>query len=474
MNISRPWGIPNAGPCSYAPGMDDERDPSTGTLFDLPVEPNTRSVELPRGRPRLQRPDRDQVELRPTHLDALLPADHRARLVWDFVMALDLSALHARIRAVEGHPGRPPIDPAILVSLWLHATLEGVGSARALARLCEEHDAYRWLCGGVGVNHHTLADFRVEHEDVLHDLLTGSVAALMADGLVTMDRVAQDGVRVRASAGAASFRRRDTLVAALADAEAQVSALRAELDDDPAATSRRVAAARERAARERAERVGEALRQLPAVEAARKRNGGRAEDARASTTDPEARVMKMADGGFRPAFNVQFATDTASDVIVGLDVGDAGSDHGRLTPMLDQLTARHGRAPAEMLVDGGYVRLAEIEALAHGHCGTALYAPPTTPRDPTRDPHAPLPDDPPAVAAWRVRMGTQEAKDIYRERASTAELVNAQARNRGLRLLPVRGIPKVRAVVLWFALAHNLVRTVALRRAAAMGSAMAA
>jgi transposase len=236
------------------------------TLFDLPTEPSTPPVAgTPVGRPRLQRPDRDQVELRPTHLDGLLPPDHRARLVWDFVTALDLAPLHDRIRAVEGHPGRPPIDPAILVSLWLYATLEGVGSARALARLCEEHDAYRWLCGGVGVNHHTLADVRVDHADVLDGLLTASVAALLTDGLVTLERVAQDGMRVRASAGAASFRRRETLTDALTEAEAQVDALRAELDDDPAATSRRVAGARERAARERVERVRHALGQLPAV-----------------------------------------------------------------------------------------------------------------------------------------------------------------------------------------------------------------
>ena len=389
--------------------MDDTHRPTTEALFELPApddEPaGLPTSEGPRGRPRLQRPDRDQVELRPTHLDALLPPDHRARLVWDFVMGLDLSPLHDRIRAVEGRPGRPPIDPAILVSLWLYATLEGVGSARALARLCEEHDAYRWLAGGVGVNHHTLADIRVEHEDLLQDLLTGSAAALMADGLVTMERVAQDGMRVRASAGAASFRRRDALDAALAEAETQVRALRTELDDDPAATSRRVAAARVRAARERAERVRRALDALPAVEAARKRNGKPPGEARTSTTDPDARVMKMADGGFRPAVNTQFATDTASQVIVGMEVGDVGSDHGLLGPMVRQLDRRYGRAPAEMLVDGGYVSLHEIEALAESHCGTTLYAPPTTPRDRARDPHLPLPDDHPSVAAWRVRMG---------------------------------------------------------------------
>lgn len=443
-------------------------------LFDIPATDDEMIPGASAGRPRMQRPDRDQVELRPTHLDALLPPDHRARLVWDFVSALDLSPLHARIRAVEGHPGRPPIDPAILVALWLYATLEGVGSARALARLCEEHDAYRWLAGGVGVNHHTLADVRVDHEALLQDLLTGSVAALLADGLVTMERVAQDGMRVRASAGAASFRRRHTLDAALADAETQVTALRTELDDDPAATSRRVAAARQRAAAERTLRVRRALDALPAVEAARRRNGKPAGEARASTTDPDARVMKMADGGFRPAFNAQLATETASGVIVGVDVIDAGSDHGQLGPMVRQLERRYGRVPTEMLVDGGYVVLAEIASLADSHCGTTIYAPPTTPRDPTRDPHAPLPGDPPAIAAWRARMGTDAAQAIYRERAATAELVNAQARNRGLRLLRVRGLPRVRAVLLWFALAHNLLRTIALRAARAAAIAAAA
>jgi len=450
--------------------MDDEHDPTRATLFDLPVEPNPRSVEEGLGRPRLQRPDRDQVELRPTHLDGLLPADHRARLVWDFVEGLDLSALHARIRAVEGHAGRPPIDPAILLALWLYATLEGVGSARALDRLCGEHDAYRWLCGGVGVNHHTLADFRVDHAEVLDGLLTASVAALMVDGLVTMERVAQDGLRVRASAGAASFRRRDALGEALAEAEVQVRALRAELDDDPAATSRRVTAARERAARERVERVRGALGQLPAVEAARRRNGKPAREARASTSDPGARVMKMADGGFRPAYNAQLATDTASQVIVGVDVTDVGSDHGLLGPMVRQLERRYARAPGAVLVDNGFINLGEIEALSERHPGMTLYAPPTTPRDPARDPHVPLPDDPPAVAAWRVRMGRPEATAIYRERASTAECVNAIARNRGLRQLPVRGLGKTRAVLLWFALAHNLMRTVALRRAVTLAA----
>ena len=433
-------------------------------LFDLPPTEAGPAEPEGRARPRLQRPQRDQITLRPSDLESLLPADHRARLVWAFVEGLDLAPLYQRIRAVVGHPGRPPIDPAILVSLWLYATLEGVGSARALDHLCAEHDAYRWLAGGVGVNYHTLAAFRVDEADVLDRLLTRSVAALLADGLVTMAVVAQDGMRVRAGAGAASYRRRSTLERFLAEAEAQVATLKAELDDDPAATSRRIAAARERASTERAERVRRALEHLPELEATKRRAGKAAGEARASTTDPQAKVMKMADGGYRPAYNVQFAADTKSQVIVGLDVSTAGTDQGQLTPMVRQLRQRYGRDPDALLADAGFLKAAEIDELA---CRTTLYLPVRTPEDPTRDPHQPLPDDSPAVAAWRVRMGTAAAKELYKDRAATAECVNAIARNRGLQRFGVRGPEKARAISLWFALAHNLMRTVALRQAAA-------
>jgi transposase len=434
------------------------------TLFTLPATEPPESGEVAPGTPRLQLPNRGQLELRSVDLEGLLPADHRARLVWAFVEGLDLAPLYDRIKAVEGHPGRPPIDPTILVALWLYATLEGVGSARALDRLCAEHDAYRWLCGGVGVNYHTLAAFRVDEADVLDRLLTESVAALLADGLVTMAAVAQDGVRVRASAGAASYRRRSTLERFLAEAEGQVEALRAEVDDDPAATSRRVAAARERATSERAERVRKALEHLPELEAAKRRAGKPAKAARASTSDPEARVMKMADGGYRPAYNLQLATDTKSQLIVGLDVTNAGTDHGQLGPMVRQLRTRYGRHPGVLLADAGFLTTAEIDELAPG---ITLYVPVRTPANATRDPYQPLSDDSPAVAAWRIRMGTDEAKELYKDRAATAECVNAIARNRGLQRFGVRGRKKARAIGLWFALAHNLMRTIALRRATA-------
>src|SRR2546421_5861496 len=196
--------------------------------------------------PRLRSPDR-QLLLPPMPLEDLLDTDHQARLVWDFCQGLDLAPLYDQIRSRVGGPGDPAIDPRLCTALWLYATLEGVGSARALAWLCSNHNAFRWLVGGVSVNHHTLSDFRVSHLDFLDKLLTHSVAVLREQDLVDLNRVATDGMRVRASAGAASFRRKATLEEHLEEAEDQVARLKEEMDDDPSAPSRRSAAARERA-----------------------------------------------------------------------------------------------------------------------------------------------------------------------------------------------------------------------------------
>lgn len=432
------------------------------TLFPLPPPTEKRQQTEARPAARVVSPNREQLELRPVDLESLLPADHRARLVWDFVTRLDLTPLYEKIGSVEGSAGRPATDPRVPMALWLYATLEGVGSARALDRLCDEHDAYRWLCGGVGVNHHSLGDFRVGHTEFLDHVLTTSIASLMATGAVTLERVAQDGVRVRASAGAASFRRRSKLEQFLDEASAQVEALKQELHDDPAASSRRREAARERAAAERQKRVEEALAQLPDVEA--KKKSDEKDKARVSTTDPDARVMKMPDGGFRPAYNGQFATDTKTQLIVGVAVSNGGSDQGRLSPMVDQLCDRYCKSPGETLVDGGYSTLADIDVATR--MGTTVYAPVPAPKDDSRNPFEPLPTDTEHVASWRRRMGTEEAKLIYKERAATAECVNALARNRGLRQFLVRGLAKVEAVLLWFALAHNLLRAATLRVAA--------
>ena len=421
----------------------------------------------PEGAPRFQPPVRNQGEWTHTELDLLLGADHRARDVWRFVRSLDLQPFYGRIRATERHAGRPPIDPRILMALWLYATVEGVGSARALARLCQEHDAYRWICGGVSVNHHTLSDFRSGHGERLDRLLTQSVAALMAEGLVTLERVAQDGVRVRASAGAASFRGKDALAHCMKEAQEQVETLKRELDEDPAATTARQAAARTRAAREREERVDRAIAQREEAEK-RKKDEEDKKKVRASTTDADARVMKMGDGGFRPAFNAQFATDAASQIVVGVSASNEGTDGAQLAPMVEQLERRYDRRPREMLVDGGYVKLEAFEQVTAA--GTVVYAPTREPTATNPDPHAPRPGDGPAVAAWRTRMGTDAAKTIYKERAATAECVNALARNRGLRQLLVRGVEKAGTVFLWMAIAHNMMRAVSLR-AASLASA---
>ena len=446
-------------------------------LFDgLPEQPAP--VRPAGGRARLRRAERGQVELRALSLDELVLADHRVRLVWAFAEQLDLSSLYGRIKAVEGHPGHPPADPRVLLALWLYATIEGVGSARELARRCAEHLAFQWLCGGISVNHKTLGDFRVGHGALLERLLVDGFAALLQAGVAQLERVAQDGMRVRAAAGAASFRRRSTLEQCQRAAAERVRQLRAEVDADPGAASRRQAAAQRRAAEDRQRRVDAALaaaEQLGAARQARAKRdgagrhhtrGGGSEpptaaggapggrEPRASTTDAEARVMKMADGGYRPAYNVQFATDTQSGLIAGAAVDNVGSDMGKLRPMSEQLARDYGTRPAEHLVDGGFAKLDDLCAL--DAAGVVVYAPVPAPRDRTRDRHAPLPDDPPGVAAWRVRMGSEAAKAIYRERAASAECTNAQARNRGLVQFTVRGIEKVRAVVQWHALAHNM------------------
>lgn len=425
------------------------------------------------GAPRLRTPERRQVELRAVSLDKLLAADHRARFVWAFAERLELTPLYARIKAVEGSPGHPPADPRLLLALWLYATVEGVGSARELDRLCREHVGFQWLCGGVTTNHKTLADFRVVHGPVLEKLLVDSFSAMLRTGQAALERVAQDGMRVRAAAGAASFRRHASLERCREAAAAAVRRLRAELEADPGALSRRQAAQRARAANERERRVTAAIAVVERIEAGRKRArdkdspdaGGGGETAtkkkavapRASTTDAEARVMKMADGGFRPAFNVGFASDTGSGMIAAVTIDNSGSDMGKLAPMSDKIERAYGRRPAEHLADGGFVALADIEALASAD--VTVLAPPPHPRDNSRDRYTPLADDGPGVAAWRVRMGTEPAKQVYKERAATAECANAQCRNHGLLRFLVRGLCNAFAVALWHALAHNMMCT---------------
>jgi transposase len=431
-----------------------------GGLQDQAAAESMRPAQVPAGPPRLRAPDRAQVLLRPCSLEELVPPGHEVRTLWAVVERLDLSALHDPLRARGSTPGRPATDPRLLVALWLWAATQGVGSAREVARLCECHDAYRWLCGGVPVNHHTLSDFRVGHGRALDELFTLVLAMLVDRGLVGVKRISQDGLRVRANAGAGSFKREEKLQAALAEAQQQVEALKRQVDQ-PArgrerGTATRREAARQRAADERLERVRRAMEQLPELLQARQKQNGKKSNqpVRASVTDPEARKMKMPDGGFRPAYNVQLAADTGSRAIVGVCVCNQGTDQGQSQPMRQQVQERTGGRVEEHLMDGGFVKLEAITEAERG--GVAVYAPPKQTKN-QQDPYAPQKGDSPEVIAWRQRMGTAEAKEVYNKRASTSETVNADLRcYRGLGPFGVRGLDKVRCVALWSALAYNV------------------
>jgi transposase len=410
----------------------------------------------------VKRPERKQVAWRPLALDQLLPEDHRARIVWQYAETLDLSPLYAAIRAVEGEPGRDAVDPRLLLAVWLLATIEGIGSARQLDRLCARDLAFLWMCGDVTVNYHLLADFRTAHAEFLDRLLTHSVATLMHQGLVTLQRVAQDGMKVRAGAGSSSFRRRATLEKCRAEAAAQLEQLRREQDEDAGASDRRREAARLRAAQQRQERIERALEELAQLEQRPPKKG--AGEPRSSTTDPEARRMKMADGGYRPAYNVQFCTDGANRFVVGVDVTNHGGDWGRMAPMHDELRRRYDKTPAEYLVDGGFPSQEDLHVLEQR--GTTVYAPVHGEQAMRRrgvDPFSKRKGDNPAMVRFRERMNTDAAKEIYRQRSSIAEYPNAECRNRGLQQFRVRGQAKAKAVALWYALAFNLLRMVTLK-----------
>jgi transposase len=413
------------------------------------------------------RPVRNQIQFLMQDLEATLPEDHQARAIWDFLDRLDLSDFYATIRAVQGGPGRPASDPQVLLALWVYATVEGVGSARKLGRLCREHDAYRWLCGGVPVDYHLLSDFRVEHQEALDGLLTQIVATLMAQELVTLAEVAQDGVRVRAGAARESFRRQATLEECLVAAQVQVARLAQEREHPDPGITRRERAAKERAAQQRLERVEQALTQLPQVQAIKERQrryagkerAAKVTEARVSTTDPEARVMRMPDGGFRPAYNLQLATDVGSQVIVGVAVVNRGTDQGEALAMESQIAQRAGRHPEAYLIDGGFVDLKDISTLERN--GVRVYAPPKERKQDrvARRQRRMTPE----VLAWRGRMETPEGQAIYQHRLPTAEGVNAQAREKyGMPRIKVRGLGKFTCVALLMAITHDLLRWMAL------------
>jgi transposase len=462
-------------------------------LFGELPEQSAAKHEAGIGAPRMWEPERDTIELRAMSLDSLIGSDHPARLIWAYVSRLDLRELEARIKAREGVAGHPAITPRLLLALWLYATSEGVVSARLLSRLCQRDDVYRWFCGGLEVNHRTLGEFRVDHGELLNRLLAESVTALAAEGLIDLDMLSQDGVRVRAAAGASSFRRRGRLEEKIAAVKGLLAELAKEVDGDPTANEERLRKRRAQRAAERLSRLEAAVAKVAEIEAQQSKrqskskppaapepplppssgaHGARSEPedgkprrkaVRASTTDPDARVIKMPDGGFRPAYNMQIASVAGEQIVVALDVSTSSSDRGLARPMLEKIEATYGELPNQHLVDGGFSKNDDIE-WAHG-AEVAMLCPPIINKHNT-DPFAPRDDDGPGISEWRKRMQSEAGKATYRKR-SIHECINARLRTWGLLQLTVRGRAKALVVLTWYALANNILQGERLRRAAA-------
>jgi transposase len=410
------------------------------------------SDDHPKGKPRIAEPQRGQGVIRFEMPQDTLAPTHAARVLWDVVGTLNLGAFLKGVRAVEGTVGRKTLSPQIKLTLWLYAISTGVGSAREIARLVRTDDAYRWIVGGLEVGHHTLSAFRVGHGAALQVLMTDILGALMHRGVLSLDVVAQDGIRIRASATAPSFRRYESLLECREQAALHLNATLAQADDPELTAGQH--AARMASARDFQRRVEEAISTVTELQKTRKPSE---KPARASTTDAEARVMKMADGGFRPAYNVRMATDGSPlggpRTIVGVQVTNVGSDMGSITPMLDEIKCRTGQLPKTLLADANHAKHECIRGATDAGVEVLVAVPERSGQA------GPNGDDDPAIAAWRARMETDDAKKLYRARASLCELMNAHVRtHHGVDNFLVRGLAKVTCVALLGAIASNLLQ----------------
>lgn len=471
--------------------------------------------------PRLQLVDRTQLLLRPVIVEELIAQDHPARAIWEFVGRLDLTAYTSQVRSMAGAPGRPAWDPRLLVSLWIYSYSRGVSSARAIERLCAHDPGYQWLTGMESISAHTVSDFRVSHAAALRDLFVQVLALLSAEGLITLERVMQDGTRIRAAAASSGFRTKSRIDEYLDQARATVEALDAVSEE---AASRQQQRAQQRAVREQRERLEAALKEFDKLAAAKSRVD------RVSTTDPDARVMRQADGGSAPSYNVQVVTDAAHGLIVDIAATQAGSDQRQLSPAMDRVETSLQQTPRQVVVDGGYISSDNIVAMAergidllgpdpsgattagnrqksYAHrsvtaeyeslrfrydaaadvywcpqgqrltydakesrggtmhyrykaakavCDACHAKPWCCPR--TRHGRSVERLDPlPAIAAFRDKMQTEEARTIYKTRSQIAEFPNLWMKTKlGLRQFRVRRLAKVCLESLWAALTYNI------------------
>jgi transposase len=378
-----------------------------------------------------------------------LPADHRARLLWGIVSQLELSSFLSEAKALEGHQGRDQTSVQMLLTLWLYAISVNVGSGREIERRLASDPAFQWIVGDRRVGRTTLNEFRVRHPKAIEKVFTDVLGVLVSKGLVSLDVVAQDGTRVRASASSPSFRSASALSDCRRQAALHLRAVLAQADETDDVQQQRAREAKARDFQRRVDEAAAVVRELQEGNFSEK-------TVRASTTDADARVMKMPGGGFAPAYNVQLATagdpEGGARTIVGVRVTNVGSDYGSVGPMIDDIERKCGRRPAILLADNGHASSADIQAAADRGV-TAFIAPQG--RSMTKPPN---PREDPAIASWRERMRTDEAKQQMRGRASLCELSNAHIKTRfSMASLLVRGLTKVTCMVLLSALTANLV-----------------
>jgi transposase len=427
---------------------------------------------------RIRQAERRQAGFELVDLESLVVDDHPVRAVWSFVEGLDLQTFYDRIKARGETPGRPATDPRILLALWLYATADGIGAARALARLCEHHTIYRWICGGVGVNHTMLSEFRTDSGEFLDGLLTSSLAALIKEGLIALEEVITDGTKIRASASRSSMRRRQTLSELEEKARTRVTELKQELEADSAAGERRLSKRRLSAAEDRARRVAAALAKHPATapkdETDRgdeppggSKSGKKPKQERVSTTDPDAPLMKMADGAVRPGYNVQVAS--ACGFVVAIEPSQRRNDRGLAPDMVAQVQQRCGKLPDRLLADTGAMTAADIARIWQACPSVQVFSPPPARKEASKLASKARYErnraaEPQCLKEWRARMDTEEGKAIYKRRSNT-EHAHARLKNRGFGHMVLRGLAKVRIACLLHAITHNLMWAVSRRRA---------
>ena len=341
-----------------------EPEPRPTVTGPVPAPPAPRYIPI----------DRQQNRFCSLVVERLIDDDHPARKIWHLVGQLDLSGFEQRVRAVEGHAGRNAHSPQLLIAVWIYAYSRGLHSAREIERQMEYEPALRWLTGLETVNHHTLSDFRVAHGEALRELFTQVLGMLTIEGLITLERVAIDGTKIRANVNKKTFTREQKIREHLQAAREHIAELERQEADEQ--TTKRQQAARERARREQAERLEQALAEVQKLQAASKapkppekehtagKKKQKHKQPQVSITDPQARFMRTSDNGLAPSMNVQVTADAAHGLIVDVEVVNDPQDSQQLIPAMERIAANCGREPLQALADAGYTNHQSVVEMA--------------------------------------------------------------------------------------------------------------